>query len=584
MLIVVLITGGFVIDAGPLHFSARRWRGPLIVALTAWTSAALLYRRASLADGTASIGPWLDRHASAAAIVIAAAAAGTGVAFGTYAASGADAAGYVSQAELLASARLVRDEPLARQVAWPDATWAFSPLGYRPGPSPGEIVPTYPPGLPLTMAVAHVAGGEWAPFTVVPLLGALALLCTYALGARLHSRTAGVVAAALLATSPIFLFQMVQPMSDVPVTGWWALALLLAVSPQPGSAIAAGATAGFALLTRPNLLPFALVVAVLAAGWPRRSRSQPRVMTSRLWAFAAGVMPASGALMLLQWRIYGSPAASGYGSFGDLFALSNVWPNARDYAWRLVRGEGPALCLAAISFAAILAVSRRAGQLRAGLATRQSVAGPASVAAVVAAAVLVCYLPYGVFAEWSYLRFLLPAFPAAFVVVGALLTSASTLLPQYARGLMLLAAITAAGAANINRASGEQAFNLRRYEARYRDAGRYLDSALPPAAVVFAVQQSASASHYARKPVVRWDLLRVDLDSAVSTLTALGRPPVLLVEDWEAADLRARFPASAVARLDWTPRADVGSDIRVRLFDPADRGKPPDHIVTDRLP
>jgi hypothetical protein len=41
VLIVVLITGGFVIDAGPLHFSARRWRGPLVVALIAWTSAAL---------------------------------------------------------------------------------------------------------------------------------------------------------------------------------------------------------------------------------------------------------------------------------------------------------------------------------------------------------------------------------------------------------------------------------------------------------------------------------------------------------------------------------------------------------------
>ena len=39
MLVIVLITGGFVIDTGPLHFSARRWRGPLVVALIAWTSA-----------------------------------------------------------------------------------------------------------------------------------------------------------------------------------------------------------------------------------------------------------------------------------------------------------------------------------------------------------------------------------------------------------------------------------------------------------------------------------------------------------------------------------------------------------------
>ena len=49
------------------------------------------------------------------------------------------------------------------------------------------------------------------------------------------------------------------------------------------------------------------------------------------------------------------------------------------------------------------------------------------------------------------------------------------------------------------------------------------------------------------------------------------------------ADLRRRFPGSAIARLDWTPRADIGSETRVRLFDPADRGAatPP---RTDRLP
>jgi hypothetical protein len=69
----------------------------------------------------------------------------------------------------------------------------------------------------------------------------------------------------------------------------------------------------------------------------------------------------------------------------------------------------------------------------------------------------------------------------------------------------------------------------------------------------------------------------------VSTLTTLGRAPVLLVEDWEEADLRARFPASRLASLDWQPRADIGSTTRVRLFDPVDRGYPPGTFVTDRF-
>ena len=226
-----------------------------------------------------------------------------------------------------------------------------------------------------------------------------------------------------------------------------------------------------------------------------------------------------------------------------------------------------------------MVVSRLAGRT-----TSRSVAGSASVAAAVAGSVLICYLPYGVFPDWSYLRFFLPAFPAAFVLIGALMTSASTALAPPARGLMLLVPITSACSANITIASRQQAFNLRRYEARYRDIGRSLEASLPPEAVIFAVQESASAHHYARRPVVRWDLLRVDLDSAVSTLTTLGRAPVLLVEDWESAGLRARFPASSIARLDWVPRVDVGTTTHVRLFDPADRQRPPGDVMTDRLP
>jgi hypothetical protein len=337
VLIVVLITGGFVIDAGPLHFSARRPVPPLLVALGAWTAAALTGRQ-TLATAAASISVFIERHAASLALVVAAGAAGVGVAYGTYSAAGADAAGYVSQAELLSSARLVREEPAARAVDWRDATWVFSPLGYRPGPDAGEIVPTYPPGLPLVMAAARVVVGEIGPFLVVPILGALAVVCTYALGARMQSRAAGLVAAALLATSPIFLFQIVQPMSDVAVTAWWALAMVFALSPIPGSALAAGAVSGMAILTRPNLLLMAIPVGL--AGTCMQS--------ARAVAFSAGLVPAIGAVLLLQWRLHGSPLASGYGSFHDPFSFSSILPNARGYGLRLLVGEGPALALALI--------------------------------------------------------------------------------------------------------------------------------------------------------------------------------------------------------------------------------------------
>jgi len=171
-----------------------------------------------------------------------------------------------------------------------------------------------------------------------------------------------------------------------------------------------------------------------------------------------------------------------------------------------------------------------------------------------------------VFSEWFYLRFLLPAFPVIFVAIGAVVTCATRVMPSPARGPVLLMALTAACCANVNVARREQAFNLHNYEARYRVAGEYLAAALPKDGLVIAVQQSGSARYYTGLPVVRWDLLRQDLDDAIADVRRVGRHPVFLVEDWEAADLRARFPASPAARLDWTPRADVTGTTRVRVF------------------
>jgi 4-amino-4-deoxy-L-arabinose transferase-like glycosyltransferase len=421
-------------------------------------------------------------------------------------------------------------------------------------------------GLPLTMAATHLADGELGPFMVVPLLGAVAVLGTYLLGVHLHSRTAGVVAAALVTTSPIFLFQLVQPMSDVPATAWWTLALVLALSPRYGSLASAGAVTGLAVLTRPNLQPLAIPVALVAtlglSGGLTAQNAEQGTPSKRLMAFLAGLVPPAIALLFVQLRLYGAPWTSGYGAFESLFSWANVWPNLQGYAMRLWRGEAASIC-AALAALAVIAFSRSRHTCSEELRRACAAAG------VACALVLLCYLPYGVFAEWFYLRFLLPAFPLIMVLVGALLTCASARLPKPIAGLVLVVVVTAACSANVVRAQREQAFNLRLFEARYRAAGRYLEAMLPSDAVVLAVQESGSVAHYARRPVVRWDALG-ELDTALETLQKIGLRPVLLVEDWEAADLLARFPKSAVARLNWPARAEFGDETRVRLFDPAD--------------
>jgi hypothetical protein len=181
------------------------------------------------------------------------------------------------------------------------------------------------------------------------------------------------------------------------------------------------------------------------------------------------------------------------------------------------------------------------------------------------------YLPYGVFPNWSYLRFLMPALVPAYVLVGALLVAAVTTIPPPARGLILAASLTLAGSFNAVVATREQAFNLRHYESRYRSVGRFLAATLPAETVLVAAQESGSAHYYTGRPVLRWDLLTGDLDATLAALEAQGRRPILVIEDWERPALRARFPRSRVAVLDWPPLADIGETTRVWVLDPADR-------------
>src|SRR6185503_9422392 len=69
--------------------------------------------------------------------------------------------------------------------------------------------------------------------------------------------------------------------------------------------------------------------------------------------------------------------------------------------------------------------------------------------------------------------------------------------------------------------------------------------------VVVTGQESGSARYYATLPILRWDQLDVDFDLALAALRAIGRHPVLLVEDWELPQLARKYPRSPYAQLDW---------------------------------
>src|SRR2546425_582239 len=161
-----------------------------------------------------------DRSAAIAAVLLALAVLWVGVRWGSTTAGGSDSYGYVSQAGLWRQGTLTIRQDIVHESPWPNARWTWMPLGYIPAADSSDgIVPSYAPGLPLLMALAQIVGGYCAAFFVVPICGALTVWSTYELGRRVFGRSAVSLGAALLvAASPVFLFQLMIPMSDVPVT------------------------------------------------------------------------------------------------------------------------------------------------------------------------------------------------------------------------------------------------------------------------------------------------------------------------------------------------------------------------------
>ena len=180
--VVAFFTGGVGWMLGPIRISSRQPLRPLIIGLSIGGWYVWKYSRAE----RESDGRWLQRWVSRAlpftvplAVLL---ALYLGVHYGSFAAAGSDSYGYVSQARLWLSGIPRVEQPWVQDFSWPNREWVFSPLGYRPFSPDGTIVPTYPAGLPMAMAVFLALLGDNGPFYVVPVLAAFTLWFTYLLG------------------------------------------------------------------------------------------------------------------------------------------------------------------------------------------------------------------------------------------------------------------------------------------------------------------------------------------------------------------------------------------------------------------
>lgn len=469
-----------------------------------------------------------------------------GVVKGTWAVGGSDSSCYALMAQAFANGELQPRSPLVTQAPWPNAAVTFAPGGFIPSAVRADAAaPICAPGMSVLMAPLAAVFGKDAVFWLTPIAAFVLVISAFALATQLAGSIAGATAAILTATSPIVLYQAVQPMNDILTAALWLAAL--AGLRRPATA---GVLIGLAILVRPNLAPLALVIAaapILAHGVTAASARAIALMT-------AGALPSIAGLLWMNAALYGSPLASGYGDAARLFSVGHVNDNLSNYGRALWHTQ---YAVPALGLLAPLVFEGGRQKLSA-------------LVVAFAACVVAIYLLYTPFPEWWYLRFLIPAIVVLLVLASAV---GVTVLSNTRTGGLIPIAAVILGILGTRVAADRDALALQEMEGRYRRTAELVRDRLPSNAVLITEWQSGSVRFHAGRDAVLWQSLDPAwLDRALAWLQSNGLHPYLLVERREEQEFRARFrDQSNTGRLDWPPRFDLNR--QVRIFDPADRAR-----------
>ena len=201
--------------------------------------------------------------------------------------------------------------------------------------------PRYPPGLSLLIAASTPLVGT-APgcgIWVVLASALAAIVGTYVLASSAAGPVAGVVAALLVATSPVHVRWSHSVMSDLPASAAlvWLAAWIVSLLQRRAGALehaALGLACGLAVSIRQPLVVLAATacIAVALVGGTGRERAR------NTGVLAAGVLLGVLPLFCLNAELFGHPLRNGYGYWtaGRMFSLrdaaarpsgepSNVW-------------------------------------------------------------------------------------------------------------------------------------------------------------------------------------------------------------------------------------------------------------------
>jgi hypothetical protein len=537
---LVWVTGGTAIAIAGLRMSSTDPIRPMIAALVLTAMYVFASGRQGLRDDATVTRriTTAPRLAAFLAVIVGVIA----ISQSSYTASGADAYAYVTQADLWLDGTLTVPVPIANDVPWPRPLSTFVPFGYAAVANDSAIASAVGPGLPLLMALFKAIGGHAALFLVVPITAALLVWATFAIGRHSHSPPIGLGAAWLVATSPTFLTMVKEPMSDVPAAAFWALATWKVLDTSRWSTLVAGVSAAIAILIRPNLVPLAAVLGAWTF-WPQtgerlRDRIRPVVV------FSVPVVLACLAIAWINAALFGSPLASGYGATEQLFSTANIVTNLQRYGAWLAETQTP------LAFAGLIALLVPSSRLWGSSGARRS----ASLLATMTLVVFAMYAFYIPFDAWWFLRLLLPAWPALCIGTAALIAAASHVAGRRAREVCAIV-LVALGLYTAVIANRLRVFPDNEGERRYATIAQLVQQATEPSSIILASIHTGPIRYYAGRDTMRFDLLdEAWLDRTIAWLTAQGRHPYFLIEDWERPIFERRFAAlNSLGRLDLAP-------------------------------
>jgi len=324
--------------------------------------------------------------------------------------------------------------------------------------------------------------------------------------------------------TPVFLLQLMTPMTDVPVTAWWLASAILAMTPARWSLGLSGLAAALAVMTRPNLVLLGVVLAALVI---RTVRLNVLPLTRCLW-WCVPAMFGPIAIAILNHTLYGSPIASGYGTLETLYSPKYAPVNISHYLKWLVTTQTVFPLVGLVASPWLIRSDR-------------SRAWNVWWCCCFAVAVLVSYLWYLPFNDWTYLRFLLPAYPVMITLSAAALVRAvvRTGLPE---GLCVAVAVVIVC---FGLWQARPAFKVAEFDDRYRAAAEFVRS-LPPNTVVLANLHSGSIRYYANLVTARYEWIGGDqYIAALRWFQQRAHPVYAVLDEAEVPEFRAKYSSSA---------------------------------------